>query len=260
VKGEKRSPIKDKPLRLPGQSLQEERDKLYEDKIEQPALFVALLFVIMVLEWWRSYSGMKPSPALFTLVFVLALGFFAWRVWRLRPKLRALRQGLEGERVVGQFLERLREQGYQVFHDLIGEGFNVDHVAVGPAGVFTIETKTWSKPARGEPLLEFDGERLVAAGYEPERDPIVQAKAQASWLQRLVEETAGRRVRVRPVVVFPGWFVKQSKGSTREVWVLEPKALPGFLAHEAVVLPPDDVKLISFHLSRFIRAGQAPRS
>jgi hypothetical protein len=260
VKGETRSPIKDKPLRLPGQSLQEERDKLYEDKIEQPALFVALLFVIMVLEWWRSYSGLKPSPGLFTLLFVLALGFFGWRVWRLRPRFRALRQGLEGERVVGQFLERLREQGYQVFHDLIGEGFNVDHVAVGPAGVFTIETKTWSKPARGEPLLEFDGERLVAAGYEPERDPIVQAKAQASWLQRLVEETAGRRVTVRPVVVFPGWFVKQSKGSTREVWVLEPKALPGFLAHEAVDLPSDDVKLISFHLSRFIRAGQALRS
>jgi hypothetical protein len=257
VKEETRSPIKDKPLRLPGQSLREERARLVEDKIEQPALLAVVLFVLMLLEWWRSYSGMKPSPQLFTLVFVLALCFLAWRVWRLRPKLRALRQGLEGEMAVGQFLERLREQGYQVFHDMIGQGFNVDHVIVGPAGVFTIETKTWSKPARGEPTLEFDGERLVAAGYEPERDPIVQAKAQASWLQRLVEESAGRRVPVRPVIVFPGWFVKQSKGSTREVWVLEPKALPGFLAHEEARITPEDVKLVGFHLSRFIRAGQS---
>ena len=62
--------------------------------------------------------------------------------------------------------------------------------------------------------IDFDGERITAAGYHPDRDPIVQAKAQASWLQRLVQETTGRRVAVRPVIAFPDWFVKQSKTST----------------------------------------------
>lgn len=28
---------------------------------------------------------------------------------------------IEGEKAVGQFLERLREQGYQVFHELLVE-------------------------------------------------------------------------------------------------------------------------------------------
>lgn len=111
--------------------------------------------------------------------------------------------------------------------------------------------------ARGEPRIDFDGERLTAAGHQPDGDPIIQAKAQASWLQRLLQESTGRRITVRPVVVFPGWYVQQSEGSTREIWVLEPKALPGFLEHEARRLDQEDVKLISYHLSRHIRATEA---
>jgi hypothetical protein len=254
-----RSPIKDRPLRAPGQSLEEEKRRLIEDKYEAPAI-MALFFVgLAALEWWRYATSAPPQPVLLTGVAVLAVAFAAWRLLRLRPQLRRLRQGIDGERAVGQYLERLRSGGYEVFHDLIGEGFNVDHVAIGPAGVFTIETKTWSKPAKGEPRIDFDGERLTAVGHEPARDPIIQAKAQASWLQRLVLESTGRRVTVRPVVVFPGWFVQQSEGSRRDVWVLEPKALPGFLQHEDERLSPADVKLISYHLSRYIRASEAKR-
>lgn len=66
-------------------------------------------------------------------------------------------------------------------------------------------------------------------------------------------ESTGRKFLVRPVVVFPGWHVQQSLGTTRDIWVLEPKALPSFLDRELIVLPTEDVKLASFHLSRFIR-------
>jgi len=255
-----RSPIKDKPLRLPGQSLTDERDRILEDKLTLPLIAAVFLLVMAGLEWWRYFVPQKPNPWTVTVMAAVGLAYLVWQVFKYLPRLKQLRQAIDGERAVGQYLERLRSEGYQVFHDLIGEGFNVDHAVVGPAGVFTIETKTWSKPAKGEPRIEFNGERLVAAGYEPDRDPIVQAKAQSSWLRRLIEETTGRRITVRPVVVFPGWFVKQSEGSTRDVWVLEPKALPSFLAHEENRLSPEDVKLISYHLSRFIRVGETQRT
>lgn len=45
-------------------------------------------------------------------------------------------------------------------------------------------------------------------------------------------------------------------GSFKEVWVLEPKALRAFLSKEPVRLSSEDVKLASFHLSRFIRSIQ----
>ena len=257
MNGETRSPIKSKPLRLPGQSLQEERNKLFEDKVEAPLLWVAMMFTLALLEWWRFYADAKPTPILFTFVLLVSIAFAAWRIWRIRPKMRSLLQGVEGEKVVGQFLERLREDGYHIFHDVIGDGFNVDHVIIGKGGVLTVETKTWSKPANGDARVKFDGEKLSIGSFEPDRDPIIQAKAQASWLGRLLEESSGTRLTVRPVIVFPGWFVEQSPGSTKELWVLEPKALPAFLSREPASLSDEQVKLLSFHLSRFIRVQEA---
>lgn len=156
--------------------------------------------------------------------------------------------------VVGQYLERLREHGYQVFHDVLGARFNLDHVLIGPAGIFTIETKTWSK--RPDSRIVFDGDTITADGFTPDRNPVVQAKAQAGWLRELLAESTGRKFPARPVILFPGWWVEQGKGTTREVWVLEPKALPGFLDHEPEVLSAEDVKLASYHLSRFIRVKE----
>lgn len=233
-----RSPLKDKPLRLPGQSLEEERRKLFEDKLELPAFMAISLVGIAWMEWWHYYSDRPPQPILLSLIALGAIAFVGWRFWRLLPRFRALRQGMEGERAVGQYLERLRERGYLVFHDVIGSGFNVDHVLIGPAGVFTVETKTRSKPLRGEARVRFDGERILVGGHEPDRDPVVQAKAQAAWLRELLAESTGRKFAVRPVIVFPGWYVEQPSNALRDLWVLEPKALPPFLEKEAQVLMP----------------------
>lgn len=254
-----KSPIKHKPLRLPGQSLEEARRKLFEDKVETPFVLALFFSLFAAMEWWRYYFNQPPSPVIFTLVAVCLVAFAAWRFWKTRPQVHAIKQGIEGEKAVGQFLERLRESGYHVFHDLIGSGFNVDHVLIGPAGVFTIETKTWSKPARGEAKIVFDGEQLTTAGRESERNPIVQARAQSAWLKQLLSESTGRNVDVFPVVVFPGWYIEQSSECLRNIWVLEPKALAKFLANAPQRLAPEDVKLASFHLSRFIRGNEQGR-
>jgi hypothetical protein len=79
--------------------------------------------------------------------------------------MRTLRQGIEGEKAVGQFLERLREQRYQVFHDLVGDGFNVDHVLIGPAGVFTIETKTSSPSTLIAPNASTNAARSASSSW-----------------------------------------------------------------------------------------------
>lgn len=251
-----KSPIKDKPLRLPGQSLEEERRKLLEDKLELPLLLAVFTTVWAAMEWLRYFTDAPPHPVIFTTTATLLIGFAGWRFYRILPKARALRQGIEGEKAVGQFLERLRTDGYQVFHDLVGSGFNVDHVIIGPAGIFTVETKTWSKPVRGEPRIRFDGEALTAAGRKPQRDPVVQARAQAAWLKSVLSESTGRSLNVFPVVVFPGWFIEQSEGTLRSIWVLEPKALPKFLTRQPQQLSPEDVRLACYHLSRFIRATE----
>lgn len=254
-----RSPLKDKPLRLPGQSVAEQREDLVEDAVGQPLILALFFVLIAALEWWRFYKDMKPNPVLFTGAAIVVVIYATFRIWRALPRLRNLRQALEGERAVGQFLERLREQGFQVFHDVVGDGFNIDHVLVGPSGVFTIETKTWSKPRSGKAEISFDGEKIRVGGVEPDRNPVIQAKAQATWLKSVLAESTGRKFEVRPAIVFPGWFVTHPAGAMKDVWVLEPKALPGFLYREPSRLTPEEIKLASFHLSRSIRTGNVYR-
>ena len=249
----KRSPLKDKPLRTPGQSLDEKLDDVLYDNALAPMMLAGVLIILACLEWVKSIYSLPPAPKLYTVLAAGGLLYTGVRIYLIWPRLQALKQGRNGERAVGQFLERLRTRDYIVFHDVVGKDFNIDHVLIGPAGVFTIETKTYSKKSGPDEKVRFDGVVLTVDELKLDRDPVVQGKSQANWLRHLLEESTGRKLLTKPVVLFPGWFVEQSPGSTRDIWVLEPKALPAFLENEPACLSPEDVKLASFHLSRYIR-------
>jgi hypothetical protein len=252
---DKRSPLKAPPLRSPGQSVEEQRFNLIYDKVLTPSILAWVLTILAGVEWARYHYKLPPNPLAYFVGALLGIGYAAFQIWRVWPQLQQLRQARDGEKVVGQFLDHLREQGIHVFHDLQGKGFNVDHALVGPRGVFTVETKTYSKPLRGEAKITFDGEKVLVGGFAPDRDCIVQARAQADWLRNLISESTGRKVSVRPAVVYPGWYIDgPPAGVKTDVWVLNPKGLPAFISHQPEVLSPEDIKLISFHISRYVRA------
>lgn len=249
-----RSPLKASPLRNAGQSLEEEIHRIISEDVGSYAALVGFSIMLALYEWSRWLWNSPPHPVAVTGVAFCLSAYAFKKGFAARRKVRLLRQARDGEKAVGQYLEALREKGYRIFHDLIGENFNIDHVLIGTGGVFTVETKTISKPAKGTAEIAYDGESLTVGGFTPDRDPIVQAKAQAKWLQDLIAETTGKILPVRPVVLYPGWFItKQPKGA--EVWVLNPKSLPAFLDHVDVSLPAEDVKLIAYHLSRYVRGS-----
>ena len=181
------------------------------------------------------------------------------RIFRLRRKVRALKLGRDGERAVGQFLEGLREGGARIFHDVPAEGFNLDHVVISTHGIYVVETKTITKPTADAKVV-YDGERVTVAGYKPDRDPVTQAAAEANWLRRLLEQSTGRAFPVRGVVVYPRWWIEQTnKDRPREVWVLEPKALPKFIENAPPVMSTDEVAMAAYHLSRYVRGENRSR-
>jgi hypothetical protein len=135
----------------------------------------------------------------------------------------------------------------------VGDGFNLDHVVLSSQGVFVVETKTLTKPAKGSPTVSFDRETVLINGFEPKRNPVTQAQANARWLGEMLRASTGKEFPVRPVVLFPGWFVEPlPKGSS--VWVLNPQALPSFIQHESTRINESDLHLAAFHLARYIRA------
>jgi Nuclease-related domain len=70
-----------------------------------------------------------------------------WRL-RFRPsnQARAWQRGAAGERHTARLLDRLGRDGYVSFHDLAmpNSPANLDHLVLGPSGVFVIDSKQWT--------------------------------------------------------------------------------------------------------------------
>lgn len=250
----KKSPLKDRPLRNPGQSLDEEIEKIIEEHA-MPWLSSAVFVVVLAgLEWYRAWTSAPYFPWSLTIVACLVVVIAAYKFVSVRRRVKPLLLGRDGERAVGQYLELLRESGARVFHDIVGNGFNIDHVVISEHGVYAIETKTYSKTSKS--TVEYDGRRILIEGSAQKSDELLtQARAEARWLKQQITESTGKSMPVIPIVVFPGWFVTADESPENDVFVLNPRMLPRFLKNRPKVLARDELMLASFHISRFIRAG-----
>jgi hypothetical protein len=85
-----------------------------------------------------------PQTVLLGLAVAALVG---WRL-RFRPSEQAStwQRGAHGERRTARLLDRLTRDGFVVFHDLAmpGSPANVDHLLIGPSGVFVIDSKQWT--------------------------------------------------------------------------------------------------------------------
>lgn len=248
-----KSPIKDNPLNNPGETLEKEIGEFVNEKLFGYIIFAAMFIALAAMEWYRWLFNVQPSPVMFSLAAAISIVYSAIRVNSLIRDLKHLKQGLAGEKVVGQYLEQLREIGAKVFHDIPANGFNLDHVVIHSSGIYVVETKTYSKPDKGKSEILCDGETLWFSGGLVRTEPIIQVTAAAKWLQDLILESTGSKYPIQPVLVFPGWFVKNSPKSNNKLWVLNPKALPAFIRNRQNVLAVDKVHMVASHLSRYIR-------
>ena len=202
------------------------------------------------MECWRWLTHSPPQPIAATAVAVVVGGYCIRKFLKLRKLQDNCELGRDGEREVGQGLEKLRREGHCVFHDLVADDFNVDHVIVCQRGVFSIETKTYRKP-EGNPKITFDGEKILVDGKPRDRDAVEQARRTAKWLRGELFESTGKWFPVKPVVVFPGWWVEEENSG--DVWVLNPDRLKAKIAGELEILSKDEMQLAQSVISWLVR-------
>lgn len=250
-----KSPIKDNPLHNPAESLDKEIDKIINDKAIQDLVMIIMLLVLTGWEWWTWFRDVQPHPINISIVTTLLIPIFVYRIYKHHKKVIRLKLGRDGEKAVGQYLESLRETSAKVFHDIPAKGFNIDHLVIAKSGIYVIETKTYSKSDVGSHRIVFNGSSLILGnGYKTDK-PIIQVKAAASWVRELVKETTGKNFPAKPVVVFPGWFIEPtSEAKSSDVWVLNPKGLPTFIANSSEKLDESEVNMIAYHISRYVRS------
>jgi len=141
---------------------------------------------------------MKSAPArpLQFVVGCMLFGFGCWcaaDVFSLEAAADRYYGGADGEQDVGLVLSRLPQE-FHIFNGLGFEGGDVDHIIVGPTGVFVIETKNHGG------TISQRGHRLCRNGIPLGHDFVRQAECEAMYVKRRL----GPQVlcHVRPVVVF----------------------------------------------------------
>ncbi len=255
-KNKKYSPLKYNPLRQAGQSLYEKNNDIFE-KVFMHLVLIGLIIFMVFNEWVRYYFNSLPNPLGLTFVAIIIITYSGNKIFGYWKEVKKNKLGRDGEEIVGESLEELRGKGYKVFHAIIceradGKRFDIDHVIVGSGGVFTIEVKTISKAIKGNPEILYDGVDIKIDGSIPDRDPISQAKGQMYWLENFITKNAKIKVKVKPVVLYPGWYVKENFVNT-DVRVLNPIRFLAYLENERPSLNADQINLIASHIESYIR-------
>jgi hypothetical protein len=205
--------------------------------------------ILKLLAWY-----LPSSPTLVLTIFAgafILLLFFSIRSLQSRIRRSADDYlGFIGERYVAEWLDPLKAAGWFIFHDLPCDGankkFNVDHVAVGPRGIWVVETKTHrkgrAKPGRKAHEVESDGRQVIWPWFE-ESDSLQQAANIASFLRDWLKTMTGKSYAVSAVLAVPGYLVTERKlGPVR---LANPKSLPDMLTSSRnPVLPPADIDLV----------------
>jgi hypothetical protein len=233
--------------RTAGQSLRDEKERLCDNRLTAYVWVPFFFWIVCLVEFAHAWTHQPPMPWFWlcmalTVTLICGIGFL-----RLIPKFQRLNRGERGELCVAEVLEELRGDGYKPFHDLKRDGFNIDHVVVGPAGVFAIETKFRS----GQGEITFrNGEGLFVDGFPEEKDSLKQARSNAREVNRLIQETCGINEWVKPVVVFVGeWKVKNAWWDT-DARVFTIDTLNRYIVNQQPRLTRSEIKLIASHLER----------
>lgn len=215
-------------LRRAGQYQDEKIDDLFLDEA-MPYITVILAFLaIIVFVWLLWFFPLLRNPFQITIVFFLPIPYYIWKIIKVRRQIVKHRRGSLGEKVVADELEKIKRHGYMVIHDFQHKRLgNIDHIVIGPKGVFVLETKFRSNP-ENEDRIFFDGENVYNLNILGDKTKITNDKGrtpcdQAAWaaaeLQKMLQTDFPGVRYVQPVVVFPFWKIEMKYDNTQRVRV-----------------------------------------
>jgi len=155
--------------------------------------------------------------------------------WALRfrssPETRAWRHGANGERRTAQLLARLERHGWMVLHDLgvPGPQANLDHLVIGPGGVFVIDSKQYRR------RLQLAPDGSLWHGHHPLAPVLRVVGFEADQAAQALT------VKVVPVVAVHGAPVPWGTLTVDGVIVVSADHLPDLLRAQPPMLVPERV-------------------
>jgi Nuclease-related domain len=188
-----------------------------------------------------------PLPA-GLLVTMLLVGAAWWRLrFRPSPEARAWQRGAAGERHVTRLLEPLVRQGWGVEHDLRvpGSKANIDHVVIGPPGIFAIDAKHY----RGR--LRLSGDGMLWYGHSLLAPTLSTTRWEADKLQARI---GAPDIAVVPIVAVVGAVMPFGQLTAHDVTVIPARRLVGLLRSLPPSLTPERAREVAAQINRRLDA------
>lgn len=192
---------------------------------------ITTALVVLLVVWLALFlygSNLKRIMALGLPATLLIGGIFVFALKQLEKKgnvaidhAKRAGRGAVAEEKTGALLDGLPE-GHFIIHDFDTGRGNIDHILVGPKGIFTLEVKSH----RGE--VTFDGTILRRDGLPFEKDFLKQAWAECFAVRGILARWDIKEPSAEPVILFTNAFVKD-RGNAKGVEVMNLKFLPIFL-------------------------------
>ncbi|MFI1564561.1 nuclease-related domain-containing protein [Streptomyces sp. NPDC020490] len=153
-------------------------------------------------------------------------------------EIRSWADGLKGEQLTARRLARLRRHGWYTLHAIQWtNGTDIDHLTIGPAGVFSVN----SKRHRGKSVWYGDAAITVNGGTTRH---IAASQSEARRVSRALSRGCGAEVPVRPLISVVDAARLVVKSANPPVLVLEVEHLDRVLSGLSPVLSGDQVASI----------------
>ncbi len=148
-------------------------------------------------------------------------------------------KGARGEEVVAGELSRLPGE-WTIFNGVyLPTGKDVDHIAIGPQGIFIIETKYW----KGE--VSVGNGQILAEGRVVSRSPIVQVRHALRAIAEVAEVDVNA---LRGVLCFAGHQFAGNPVEVDEILVCSHQDLIKLISSGATVLDAPTIARVVAHL------------
>lgn len=178
------------------------------------AIVLVTFFLSLIIGFWLGLSLNRHNYLWIwipILIIVLML-FLANQVInkvtdRLEKKRIDYRKGATGEALVGYILAWLPDN-YTVINGLkpTRRSGDIDHIVVGPTGVYAIDTKNWKG------VIEADSKReLLRNGRPTGKNDAQKLFDLTMFIKNKVKSLAGSELFIHAVLVFPCAWVKTKK-------------------------------------------------
>ncbi len=210
-------------------SIMREAAQRFRDEIERVSsalsaylsgalIFVLLFIVAYTFRAQELFSG-YPRWQMYGLLAVLGVAacFAVWRLLKKVVRRQRLRLHRDANVAIGHQLRQIAPGDSRVYHEVSTGAGIVDHVLLGPSGIYAVNVVP-KRPARHGTVQLADNELHFSTTERTQS--IVETAAKTSRLEREFRKLLGHKVRVRSVIAVPGWNV-ESQTSEKHLVVNE---------------------------------------